>query len=113
VKWSSVSDGLAAVAVPEDTAEPLVPLVEAPCVSPVDEVHATAERLVALEDEVVVIRHQAIRVERPAELDLHRSQDAQERQIVDLVEEDRLLRVAAGGDVRDHTSTVELDWNLL
>jgi hypothetical protein len=97
----------------EDVVAATVPLVESPCVGAVQVSHPIGQvRSRRLEDEVVVVSHQAPRVHAPAVAALDPPEDVEEGGPVLAVEEDRRtvvpLRsdvvVGAGGEVAARTS---------
>jgi hypothetical protein len=86
----------------EHVADEAVAGVERLRVDAVDALHARAEvGLHRLDEQVDVVGHEAVREEVPA---LTRDRAAEQEQVrlpVDVVEEDRLLAVAAGEDMVD------------
>jgi hypothetical protein len=56
---------------------------------------------------VVVVTHQAVRVDDPAEPSDHPLQEAKEDKPVFVVEEDKLLVVAPHDQVEGHTGSVD------
>jgi hypothetical protein len=63
----------------EDVADPFVPPVEALGVEPVEPTHAAGEvGFGGLEDEVIVVRHEAVGVAQPVAAVDRRAEDVQE-----------------------------------
>jgi len=86
----------------EDMSGPLQPCVELLGVDAVQAVHPVREqRSPRLDDEVVVVGHQAIRVAVPAELPDRSSKEMHEEDTVKIVKEDGSLARATRGDVVD------------
>jgi hypothetical protein len=93
-------DQLRPVAAAEEMVLPTVLLVESPCVATVQVTHAGVEvRGRGLDDQVVVVSHQAARVDAPAVAPLDASQEVEEDDAVFAVEHDRVAVVPAGHDV--------------
>jgi hypothetical protein len=86
----------------EDVVAAAVALVEGACVGAVQVAHAVGEvRRRRLDDEVVVIPHQAADVDAPAVATLDPPEDVGPDDPVPVVEEDRELVVPTGRDVVD------------
>jgi hypothetical protein len=95
----------------EEVADPIVPAVEALRVDSVQLPHPARQvRLRSLDDEVVVVRHQAIGVARPAVLPDDITEDTEERPTVTVVEEDRLAGIAPCGDVVESARKLDTEW---
>ena len=93
-------DQLRPKASPEDVVAAAVPVVERACVLAVEVAHAVRQvRQRRLDDEVVVIAHQAARVQLPAVAGRDSVEDVNEGLPVGVVEHDRRLVVAACADV--------------
>jgi hypothetical protein len=83
---------------------PLVPPIEPLRVHPIHLPHRTGEiALRRLEEDVVVVAHQTVRVATKAISSHGRGQDDQEDRTVRVVPKNRLVIVAARGDVVDGT----------
>jgi hypothetical protein len=90
------------VAIAEQMAAALVPSVEGERVGSVQPLHTACHRLDArLEDEVVVRRHQAVRVEAPPETADAVGEEREEPAAVEPVAEDRRVVDAEGRHVED------------
>jgi hypothetical protein len=95
-----VPDHPAAEAIAEEVSRPAVALVELLGVRAVQDLHAGRQRVeVGLDDQVVVIAHQAERVEVPAEPAHHDPEQEEEVAAVLVVAVDPRPVDAAGGDV--------------
>jgi hypothetical protein len=93
-------DHLRPVAAAEDVILPLVALVEGAGVAAVQIPHAVGEvRERRLDEEVVVIPHQAAHVGAPAVAPLDPAQDVEEDDPVSIVKHDRRVIVATDADV--------------
>jgi hypothetical protein len=85
---------------PEDVVAAAMPLVEGACVAPVEVPHPVREiRTGCLDNQVVVVTHQAGDVDAPAVPALDPSHDVGEDHAVPVVQDDRSLVVAARHDV--------------
>jgi hypothetical protein len=97
-----VGDGARGVAVTEEVAPALMATVERQRVDPVEPMHPAGHRLDGgLEHEVVVRRHQAVRVELPVETLDAVPEENEEARPVEPVAEDRPLVHAERRDVED------------
>jgi hypothetical protein len=93
-------DHLRPVAAAEDVILPLVALVEGPGVATVQVPHSLVEvRLRGLDEQVVVVSHQAAHVGAPAVAPFDPAQDVEEDDPVAIVHHDRRVVVAADPDV--------------
>jgi hypothetical protein len=93
-------DHLRPVATAEDVILPLVALVEGPGVATVQVPHSLVEvRQRGLDEQVVVVPHQAAHVSAPAVAPLDPAQDVEEDDPVAIVHHDRRVVVAADPDV--------------
>ena len=93
-------DHLRPVAAAEDVILPLVALVEGPGVATVQVPHSLVEvRQRGLDEQVVVVPHQAAHVSAPAVAPLDPAQDVEEDDPVAVVQHDRRVVVAADPDV--------------
>ena len=93
-------DHLRPVAAAEDVILPLVALVEGPGVAAVQVPHSLVEvRLRGLDEQVVVVPHQAAHVSAPAVAPFDPAQDVEEDDPVAIVHHDRRVVVAADPDV--------------
>jgi hypothetical protein len=87
-------------AAPEDVVSAAVAFVEGACVASVQVAHAARQvRLGRLDDQVVVVAHQAPRVETPAEAPLDPAQEVEEHESIGVVADDRGPVVSPGRDV--------------
>jgi len=86
----------------EEMSISIVPLIEKLRVAAVQQLHAEGQLwLHRLDDQVVVARHQAVRMAGPVVPSDHRAQQRQERFPVNIVEEDLAMIGATIGDVKD------------
>jgi hypothetical protein len=93
-------DHLRPVAAAEDVILPLVALVEGPGVATVQVPHSLVEvRLRGLDEEVVVVSHQAAHVRTPAVAPFDPAEDVEEDDPVAIVHHDRRVVVATDPDV--------------
>jgi hypothetical protein len=93
-------DHLRPVAAAEDVILPLVPLVEGPGVATVQVPHSLVEvRQRGLDEQVVVVPHQAAHVSAPAVAPFDPAQEVEEDDPVSIVHHDRRVVVAADPDV--------------
>jgi hypothetical protein len=93
-------DHLRPVAATEDVILPLVALVEGPGVATVEVPHSLVEvREWGLDEQVVVVPHQAAHVGAPAVAPFDPAQDVEEDDPVSIVHHDRRVVVAADPDV--------------
>jgi hypothetical protein len=93
-------DHLRPVTASEDVILPLVALVEGACVASVEVAHPLGEvRHGGLDEEVVVVAHQAAHVSPPAVTPFDPAQDVEENDPVSIVEHDRCVVVAPNPDV--------------
>jgi len=92
----------------DDVADPLVPSVESLGVPAVEAPHPAREiGHGSLQQQVEVVRHEAVRVEAPLVAPDDLSQPVEEEEAVPVVEEDRLTGVASRRDVVERSG--ELD----
>jgi len=81
-----------------------VALVEPSCIAPVEVAHAVGEvRFRRLDEQVIVVAHQAAGMDAPAVAPHDPVQDVDEEDAVVVVEDDRCLVVAACRDVVQRT----------
>jgi len=93
-------DHLRPVAAAEDVILPLVALVEGPGVATVQVPHSLVEvRQRGLDEQVVVVPHQAAHVSAPAVAPFDPAQDVEEDDPISIVHDDRRVVVAADPDV--------------
>jgi hypothetical protein len=93
-------DHLRPVAAAEDVILPLVAFVEGPGVAAVQVTHPVGEvRQRCLDEQVVVVTHQAAHVSAPAVAPFDSAQDVEEDDPVSIVQHDRRVVVAADPDV--------------
>jgi hypothetical protein len=82
--------------------------VEASSERPVQLLHSMREiRLVHLQQQVVVVRHQAIRVTDPGVLARHASKEVEEDEVVDLIPENEASPISARYDVVNRSFKVQ------
>jgi hypothetical protein len=96
----------------EDVPGPFMPAVEMLGVKAVQGLHSPAQRRARrLHQEVVVVSHQAIRVEEPGLVSDDRGEEVQKMAAIRLVAEDRSAFVSTAGDVVQRSRELQAKWS--
>ena len=95
----------------EHVADPIVPAVESLRVLPVQAPHASGQvRLGGLDEQVEVVRHQAVAVAVPVVGVDDLAQPVEEGVPIPVVEEDGFARIAPGGQVVEGAGELDAEW---